>query len=172
MEGASNTPRQDLNCTPTNLLPLRFQQQHLLTLWLHRTSTSPAKCIVGVVGRGSADNHLHDAELEAELFDVAGRRLVAMAWRLVVGVGWRRCCLEDCWECFSSLELAPWGVLFIEARWSQTVSWSDWFPLSFRQPAPIADYIAPYRTCRTNTRTALLKLYLLTCPSHLDNWSN
>jgi hypothetical protein len=30
----------------------------------------------------------------------------------VVEVGWRHCCLEDCWECCSSLELARWGVLF------------------------------------------------------------
>jgi hypothetical protein len=34
------------------------------------------------------------AKLEVELFDVTGRRLVAMAGRLVVEVGWRRCCLE------------------------------------------------------------------------------
>jgi hypothetical protein len=52
-----------------------------------------------------------------------------MAGRLVVEVGWRRCCLEDCWECCSSLELVRWGVLFSEARKSQRVSWSGWFPL-------------------------------------------
>jgi hypothetical protein len=39
----------------------------------------------------------------------------------VVEVGWRHCCLEDCWECCSSLELARWGVLFSEAGWSQRV---------------------------------------------------
>jgi hypothetical protein len=44
----------------------------------------------------------------------------------VVEVGWRRCCLEDCWECCSSLELARLGMLFSEARWSQRVSWSGW----------------------------------------------
>jgi hypothetical protein len=43
--------------------------------------------------------------------------------------GWRRCCLEDCWECCSSLRLARSGVRFSEARWSQRVSWSGWFPL-------------------------------------------
>jgi hypothetical protein len=34
----------------------------------------------------------------------------------VAEVGWRRCCLEDCWECCSSLRLARWGVQFSEAR--------------------------------------------------------
>jgi hypothetical protein len=61
--------------------------------------------------------------------DVTGRRLIAIAGWLVVEVGWRRCCLEDCWECCSSLELAEWGVLFSEARWSQRMSWSGWFSL-------------------------------------------
>jgi hypothetical protein len=42
---------------------------------------------------------------------------------------WRRCCLEDYWECCSSLGFAWWGVLFSESRWSQKVSWSGWFPL-------------------------------------------
>jgi hypothetical protein len=38
--------------------------------------------------------------------------------------------LGDCWECAcSSLRLAWWGVLFSEARWSQMVSWSGWFPV-------------------------------------------
>jgi hypothetical protein len=43
----------------------------------------------------------------------------------VVQVGWRRCCLEDCRECCSSLGLARWGVLFSEARWSQRVDLAD-----------------------------------------------
>jgi hypothetical protein len=34
----------------------------------------------------------------------------------VVEVGRRCCCLEDRWECCSSLGLARWGVLFSEAR--------------------------------------------------------
>jgi hypothetical protein len=41
-----------------------------------------------------------------------------------------------------------------------------------RRPAPIAGYIASYRTCRANTRTSLLELYVLTGSSHLDNWSS
>jgi hypothetical protein len=45
----------------------------------------------------------------------------------VVEVGWRRCCLEDCWECCSSLVLTKgravkWSLMKIE-------SWSGWFPL-------------------------------------------
>jgi hypothetical protein len=41
----------------------------------------------------------------------------------VVEVGWRRCCLEDCWECCSSLRCA--------VQWSpmKPESWSGWFPL-------------------------------------------
>jgi hypothetical protein len=88
----------------------------------------------------------------------------------VVQVGWRRCCLEDCWECCSSLGLSRWGVLFSEAWWIQRVSWSGWFPLSLRRPAPVASFIATYRTCRANTRTALLEMYVLTGPRQLDNW--
>jgi hypothetical protein len=61
--------------------------------------------------------------------DVTGRRLVAVAGRLVVEVGWRHCCLDDCWECCSSPRLARWGVLFSEARWNQRVSWSGCFSL-------------------------------------------
>jgi hypothetical protein len=39
--------------------------------------------------------------------------------------------LGDCSECVCpSLRLAWWGVVFSEARWSQTVSWSDWIPLT------------------------------------------
>jgi hypothetical protein len=52
---------------------------------------------------------------------VTGRLLIAMAGRLVVEVGWQRCCLKDCWECCSSLRLARWSVLFSEAQWSQRV---------------------------------------------------
>jgi hypothetical protein len=37
--------------------------------------------------------------------------------------------------------------------------------LSLRWPAPIAGYIVTYRTCRVKTRTALLKLNVLTGPS-------
>jgi hypothetical protein len=60
--------------------------------------------------------------------DVTGRMLIAMAVRLVIEVGWRRCCLEDCWEC----------LLFTGARslgravqWSpmKPESWSVWLPL-------------------------------------------
>jgi hypothetical protein len=69
--------------------------------------------------------------------DVTDRRLVAIAGRLVVDVGWRRCCLEDCWEYCSSLELARWGELFSEARWNQRVNWSGWFSLSLRRPTPV-----------------------------------
>jgi hypothetical protein len=79
----------------------------------------------------------------------------------VVQVSWRRCCLEDCWECCSSLRLARWGVRFSEARWSQRVDLPG-SHLSLRRPAPVAGYIATYRTCRAYTRTALLELYVLT----------
>jgi hypothetical protein len=71
---------------------------------------------------------LRYAKLEAEFLDATGRRLVAMAGRLVVEVGWRRCCLET-----------PGSVLlFTEAhlvrravQWSpmKPESWSGWFPL-------------------------------------------
>jgi hypothetical protein len=64
----------------------------------------------------------------------------------VVEVGWWRCCLEDCWECCSSLRLARWVVLFGEARWSQRVDLAA-SHLSLRQPAPVAGYIATYRAC-------------------------
>jgi hypothetical protein len=42
----------------------------------------------------------------------------------VVQVGWRRWCLEDCWECCSSLRRA--------VQWSpmKPESWSGWFPQS------------------------------------------
>jgi hypothetical protein len=48
----------------------------------------------------------------------------------VVEVCWRRCCLEDCWECCSSLRLARWGCA---VQWSpmEPESWSGWFPLKF-----------------------------------------
>jgi hypothetical protein len=49
-------------------------------------------------------------------------------------------------------------------------SWSGWFHLSFRRPAPVSGYIASSRTCRANTRTALLEMYMLTDPRHLGNW--
>jgi hypothetical protein len=92
-----------------------------------------------------------------------------MAGRLVVEVGWRRCCLEACWECCSWLRLARWAVLFSEARWSQRVDLAG-SHLSLFRPAPVAGYIATYRTCCKNTRTALLEMYVLTGPKHLDNW--
>jgi hypothetical protein len=85
----------------------------------------------------------------------------------VVEVGWWRCCMEDCWECCSSLGLARWGVLFSEAR-----EWVD--PagphFSFLRPTPIAGYVATSRTYRANTRTALFQLNLLNCPLHLANF--
>jgi hypothetical protein len=87
----------------------------------------------------------------------------------VVQVGWRRCCLKDCWECCSSLRLARWGVRFSEARWSQRVDPAG-SHISLRRPAPIAGYIATYIMCRANTRTALLEMYVLTSPRHLVVW--
>jgi hypothetical protein len=42
--------------------------------------------------------------------------------------------------------------------------------LSLRRPAPVPGYIAAYRTCRANTRTALLELYVLTGPCYLVDW--
>jgi hypothetical protein len=79
----------------------------------------------------------------------------------VVEVGWLRCCLEDCWECCTSLGLARWGVLFSEARWSQRVHLAG-SHLSLSRPAPIAGYVATCGTCRANTRTALLELSIWT----------
>jgi hypothetical protein len=88
----------------------------------------------------------------------------------VVVVGWRRCCLEDCWECCSSLRLAWWDVLFNEARWRQRVHLAGTH-LSLSRPAPVAGYIATSRMCRANAWTALLELNVLTGPCHLGNWS-
>jgi hypothetical protein len=55
-----------------------------------------------------------------------------------------------------------------EARRSQRVNLTG-SHLSLRRPAPIAGYIATYRTYHANTRTALLELNLLTGPSRLAN---
>jgi hypothetical protein len=100
---------------------------------------------------------------------VTGRLFIAMAGRLVAEVGWQRCCLKDCWGWCSSLGLARWGVLFSEARWSQRVNLAV-SHLSLRRPALVASYTATYRTCRVDTRTALLELNVLTGPSHLADW--
>jgi hypothetical protein len=79
---------------------------------------------------------------------------------LLVG-GWLRW-PGDCSSCrLTALLLGRLlGVLlFTEARsmgravrWSpmKPKSWSSWFPLSLRRPAPIAGYIATYRTCHAN----------------------
>jgi hypothetical protein len=100
-----------------------------------------------------------------------GRRLITMAGRLVVEVDWRCCCLKDWWKCCSLLELSQWDVLFSEARWNQRVDLAG-SHLNLRRPAPIAGCIATYRTCRANTRTALLELNVLTVPSHLADWKS
>jgi hypothetical protein len=92
---------------------------------------------------GSAGNHLHYSKFEAEIL-----------------------LLLVCWEYCSSLRLTRWGVLFSEARWSQRVDPSG-YHLSLRRPAPIDGYSLTCRTCRANTRTALLGMYMLTGPSRL-----
>jgi hypothetical protein len=38
------------------------------------------------------------------------------------------------------------------------------------RPAPVVGYITAYRTCRANTRTALLEMYVLTGRGHLAYW--
>jgi hypothetical protein len=101
--------------------------------------------------------------------DVTGRRLIAMAGRLVVEVGWRCRCLEDCWECCSSLSSLDGACCSVKHDEARDLGGSH---LSFRQPAPIAGYIATYRTCYVSTRTALLGLFMLTGPRHLRNWIN
>jgi hypothetical protein len=83
----------------------------------------------------------------------------------VVEVGWRRCCLKDCWECCYSLGLAQWEVLFSEHRWSQRVD-PACSHLSPHWPAPVPGYIATSRMCHAN---ALLEMYVLTCPRQLGN---
>jgi hypothetical protein len=85
-----------------------------------------------------------------------------MARRIVVEVGWWHCCLENCWECCSSLELARWGVLFSGARWSQRVSWSGWFPL---KSSPTCSY----RWLHYDIQN-VPELCVLTGPCHLGNW--
>jgi hypothetical protein len=79
----------------------------------------------------------------------------------VVEVGWRCCCLEDCWECCSSLGLARWGMLFMKPE-----SWSGWFPLKSSLTC----------SCRwlhcdlQNVPRELLEMYVLTGPRHLAEW--
>jgi hypothetical protein len=89
-------------------------------------------------------------------------------WATVVEVGWRRCCLEGCWECCSSLGLDRCGVLFSEARWSQRVSWSGWFPHVFADPllSPVT-----LRLTERARRTSELHFSNLTGSCHLANWT-
>jgi hypothetical protein len=84
-----------------------------------------------------------------------------MAGRLVVEVGWRRCCLET-----AGSELARWGMLFSGARWSRRADPAG-SHLRLCRPTPVAGYIATYRMYHANTRTALLELYVLTDPRRL-----
>jgi hypothetical protein len=114
---------------------------------------------------------------------------------------WRRCledCWECCYSLrlarwgvlFSE---ARWSQ---RVSWSDRAGWSPMKPeselmrlgwlkpnearewvdpagshLSLYRPAPIAGYIATYRTCRANTRTALLEVNMLTGPRHLADWT-
>jgi hypothetical protein len=78
------------------------------------------------------------------------------------------------WKTAGSVLAPHWGsldggVLFGEARWSQTVDLSR-SHLSLRRPAPLTGYIATYRTCHANTRNALLQVNVLTGPGQLGNW--
>jgi hypothetical protein len=93
------------------------------------------------------------------VLDVIGRLLIAMAGRLVV-VGWRCCCLEDCWECCSVKpdEVREW----VDSAGSH---------LNLCRPAPVAGYIVTSRMCHANTRSALLDCNLLTGLSHRADWS-
>jgi hypothetical protein len=82
--------------------------------------------------------------------------------RLVVEVGWRRCCLEDCWECCSSLRLARWGVLFRELIWL----------VPTKVFADLLLSLVTLRLAERATRTALLDCNLVTGPSRLlTDWS-
>jgi hypothetical protein len=74
-------------------------------------------------------------------------------------------------------------LLFTGARsMGRAVQWSPMKPeselirlveahLSLRRPASIAGYIAIYRTCCANMRTALFDVSVLTGPSHLAYWA-
>jgi hypothetical protein len=77
---------------------------------------------------------------------------------IVIEVGWRRCCLKDCWECllYTGARLMGRAV-----QWSQRVDPAG-SHLSLRRPAPIDGYIATSRTYHANNRTALLELNMLT----------
>jgi Na+-transporting NADH:ubiquinone oxidoreductase subunit NqrB len=55
-------------------------------------------------------------------------------------------------------------------QWSQRVDPAG-SHLSLRRPAPVAGFIATYRTCHVSTRTALIELNVLTGPSRLADWS-
>jgi hypothetical protein len=101
---------------------------------------------------------------------------------LLVG-GWLLWPGEYSWSRLTALMLGRLlGVLlFTEARlMGCVVQWSPMKPeswvdlagshLSLRQPAPIAGYIVTYRTCRTNTRTAMLEMHVLTGCRHLADW--
>jgi hypothetical protein len=63
-----------------------------------------------------------------EALDVTGRRLFAMSGRLAVEVGWRCCCLKDCWECLLFTDARSMGR---DVQWSpmKPDSWFGWFPL-------------------------------------------
>jgi hypothetical protein len=87
----------------------------------------------------------------------------------VVEVGWRRCCLEDCWKCCSSPRLFRRDVLFSEARWSQRVSWSSWFPLKSLQTCFYRWLHCELQNVPCEYANCTLELNVLIGPSHLSD---
>jgi hypothetical protein len=61
-------------------------------------------------------------------------------------------------------EARSWGVLFSEAQWSQRVDLAD-SHLSLCRPAPVAGYIATYRTCRANCTAGTVRAIWFTLSS-------
>jgi hypothetical protein len=78
----------------------------------------------------------------------------------VVEVGWRRCCLEDCWECCFSLELARWRCCSVKPE-----IWSGWFPL---KSSPTCSY----RWLRLDLPNVTRKHANCTVRSQLPNWTS
>jgi hypothetical protein len=112
----------------------------------------------------SVNTQLALCEVWGGALDVTGRRLVAVAGRLVVEVGWRRCCLETA----GSVLALHWGSL---GQACCSVKPDEAGELIWLVPIKaFADLLLSVVTLRLTeraTQTALLVMYVLTGPRHL-----
>jgi hypothetical protein len=103
--------------------------------------------------------------------NVTGRRLIAMAGRLVVEVGWRHCRLKNCWECLLFTGARSIGACCsVKPDEARELIWL--VPIKSSPTCSCNWLHCNLQNVSREHANCTVEMYVLTGPRHLGNWLN